>query len=70
MKPQLIYFLTDGAFDPQLFDHVKSLNKDHKVHINTLAFVNADPRYESQLKDLAKQNGGSYKFVSEKDLGR
>lgn len=70
LKPQLIYFLTDGAFDSKLYDVIKSLNKDHKVRINTLAFVNADPRYEGQLKELAKDNGGVYKFVSEKDLGR
>jgi hypothetical protein len=69
-KPQLIYFLTDGAFDAQLFDVVKSLNRDHKVKINTLAFVQSDPRYEEQLRKLATENGGVYKFVAEKDLGR
>jgi hypothetical protein len=70
MKPQLIYFLTDGAFDPKLFDVIRGINKDHKIRINTLAFVQSDPRYEEQLKKLATENGGVYKFVSEKDLGR
>ncbi len=67
MKPQLIYFLTDGHFDPRLMDVVAKLNADRKVHINTLAFVNHDPSYEGQLQDLAKKNGGVYKFISEKD---
>lgn len=67
MKPQLIYFLTDGHFDPRLMEVVGQLNADHKVHINTLAFVNHDPSYEDQLRDLAKRNGGVYKFISERD---
>jgi hypothetical protein len=69
LKPQLIYFLTDGAFDPQLAGIVEHLNAHHKVRINTLAFVKTDSRYEEQLKALARDNGGIYKFVSEKDLG-
>ncbi len=70
LKPQLIYFLTDGAFDAALPANIDRLNAGHKVRINTLAFVNADPRYESQLKALAHDNGGVYKFIAEKDLGR
>jgi hypothetical protein len=70
LKPQLIYFLTDGAFDPKLDAIVARLNANHKVRINTLAFVQSDPHYEAQLKALARNNGGTYKFVSERDLGR
>ena len=69
-KPQLVYFLTDGHFDPKLLDVVERLNKDKKVRINTLAFVNKEPSYEEQLRGMAKNNGGVYKFISEKDLGR
>jgi hypothetical protein len=67
MHPQLIYFLTDGHFDPRLADVVQQLNRDHKVHINTLAFVNHEASYEDQLQNLAKKNGGVYKFISERD---
>ena len=71
MKPQLVYFLTDGKFDAKLMDVVKELNKDRKVRINTIAFVNDKQRdYFDQLSALAKENGGMFKFVSEKDLGR
>ncbi|HVX86530.1 MAG TPA: vWA domain-containing protein [Phycisphaerae bacterium] len=70
MKPELIYFLTDGHFDPALLDVIAKLNKDHKVRINTIAFVAHDPSYEQQLQDLAKRNGGVYKFVAAKDLGQ
>jgi hypothetical protein len=70
MKPEMIYFLTDGHFDPALADVIERLNKDKKVKIFTLAFVNHDPSYEEQLQLLAKRNGGTYKFVSDKDLGQ
>ena len=49
---------------------VAKLNKDKKVHINTVAFVKEEPSYKVQLEELAKDNGGMYHFVPEKDLGR
>jgi hypothetical protein len=70
MQPDVIYFLTDGHFDHRLSDVVEKLNRAKKVRVNTMAFVNHDPSYEEQLKEMAKRNGGSYKFVSEKDLGK
>ena len=71
MRPEVIYFVTDGRFDPRLIKEVTDrLNKDKKVRINTLAYVQNDPTSEDQLKDLARKNSGSYKFVSEKDLGK
>ncbi len=70
MKPELIYFLTDGRFGEGLVKIVNDLNKDKKVHINTIAFVTEEPSYKGQLEDLANENGGSYKFIPEKDLGK
>jgi hypothetical protein len=70
MKPELIYFLTDGRFGADLTGVVAKLNKDKKVHINTVAFVKEEPSYKVQLEELAKDNGGMYHFVPEKDLGR
>jgi hypothetical protein len=70
LNPDTIYFLTDGAFDPKLFDIIRRLNPYHHAKISTMAFVQSDPRYEEQLKKLATENGGTYKFVSQKDLGR
>ncbi|MGN6367895.1 MAG: VWA domain-containing protein [Phycisphaerae bacterium] len=67
MKPQLIYFLTDGHFSPQLREVVQKLNRGGKVHINTIAFVNHEPSYEDQLKELASKNGGVYHFVSARE---
>jgi len=68
LKPQLIYYLTDGSAGPALRQAVKELNNAHKVRINTCALVTDEPGYTAELKQLAKENGGLYKFVSAKDL--
>jgi hypothetical protein len=70
MKPQLIYFLTDGRFGDGLIKVVNNLNKDKKVHINTIAFVTEEPSYKGQLQQLATENGGVYHFIPARDLGK
>jgi len=70
MKPELIYFLTDGKFGDGLLGKVNQLNRDKKVHINTIAFVTEEPAYKQQLEQLAKENGGSYKFIREADVSK
>ena len=70
MKPELIYFLTDGHFDDTLIKVVNQLNRDKKVHINTLAFVTEEAAYKQQLEGLARENGGVYKFIPERELGQ
>jgi hypothetical protein len=69
MDPQLVYFLTDGKFGDGLIGKVAELNKDRRVHINTIAFVTEEPQYKGQLQQLAQENGGTYKFVPQKDVG-
>lgn len=67
LKPDLIYFLTDGEFDPALVDHLARWNRDGKVAIYTVAFV-----FEGNsqlLRRIARENGGEYKLVAEHDLG-
>ncbi len=69
MKPQLIYFLTDGRFDPKLIDAVKNLNNGKtKIRINTIAFVGKDDGYFDQMRQISKDSGGTFKFVSERDV--
>ncbi len=68
MKPDQIFFLTDGAFDPKLAEIVTTLNKDQKVSISTLAFIKEDPRYNEQLHKMADENHGTYRLVKAKDL--
>jgi hypothetical protein len=71
-KPQLIYILTDGDFpnNDQVIAEIRRLNKDKKVKINTIAFMDRGEAYEKLLKQIADENGGLFKFVSDSDLQR
>lgn len=62
----LIYFLTDGEFSPELVQKLQGWNKDQKVRIYTIAFIRRSG--EDLLRQIARQNGGDYTFVSEHDL--
>ncbi len=81
LKPQLIYFITDGWFDPRLSQTIDILNKDKSISINCLVLlaanpdgsgggnlVEVNPLYEQNLKDLSARNKGSYRIMREKDL--
>ena len=69
MNPELVYFLTDGKFGDGLIGKVAEFNKERRVHVNTIAFVTEEPLYKGQLQQLAQENGGTYKFVPQKDVG-
>jgi hypothetical protein len=72
-QPQLIYILTDGDFpnNSQVIEELRKLNKDKKVKINTIAFMDHGEEYEKLLKQIADENGpGLFKFVSDEQLQR
>ncbi|MGB2976598.1 MAG: VWA domain-containing protein, partial [Phycisphaerae bacterium] len=66
LQPDAIYLLTDGEFDSAIVGLVKRLNADGQVKVHTICFLY--DLGEKLLKEIAAQNGGQYKFVSEKDL--
>lgn len=73
MKPQLIFFLTDGRFDQavgydQVLEKINQLNSDKQVMVNTIQFINRDETAEGVLRTIASENGGKYKFIGEDDL--
>jgi hypothetical protein len=65
-QPDLIYLLTDGEFDKAIVDLVRRLNVGGKVRVYTIGFL-YNPKGDV-LRAIAEQNGGEYKFVSERDL--
>ena len=72
-KPQLVYFLTDGEFDnvvgyAQVLAEVRKLNADKSVKVNTIAFMSADEKAEQALQTMARENGGRFVKVSDRDL--
>lgn len=73
MKPELVFFLTDGRFDQLVnYDEVteafRRLNENKKVMVNTIQFINRDETAEGVLRTIAHENGGEYKFVDRDDL--
>ena len=71
--PELIYILTDGDFPDNnaVLAKIRELNKDHKVKVNTIAFVSesdTDTAFMKLLSQIASENGGVYKHVKESDL--
>jgi hypothetical protein len=66
VRPELIYLLTDGEFDRSIVDLVKRQNSGGNVTVHTIAFLYRTG--EEVLKEIASQNNGKFKFVSEQDL--
>jgi hypothetical protein len=66
-QPEMIYLLTDGEFDRSVVDKVRRLNAGAKVTVNTIAFIYRNG--EEILKQIARENGGDYRFVSEQEAG-
>ncbi|MEI6474358.1 MAG: hypothetical protein WCO75_03090, partial [Planctomycetota bacterium] len=65
MKPEAIFLLTDGEFDPSdlgmLRDEIDAGNKDKLTQINTVAF--ASEVDVPSLRTIADENGGTYRHV-------
>ena len=72
-KPQLIYLLTDGDFpdNKAVLDRIRNLNREKTVKINTIVFVdasNAEKTIIDLMKQIAAENGGVFRMVSQNDL--
>lgn len=72
-KPQLIFLLTDGDFpdNPAVLNRIGQLNRDHRVRINTIAFVgegDSDTAFIALLKQIARDSGGLYRHVTQEEL--
>jgi hypothetical protein len=74
-QPQLIYLLTDGDFpdNKAVLEEIRKLDKDKKVKVNTIAFVNdkdTDTDFIPLLQSIAKETGGTFKHVAENELNQ
>ncbi len=65
-EPDLIYFLTDGQFDPSLVEKLDQWNKARRTKIFTIAYI--DRGGADLLERIAREHNGEFKFVSEDDL--
>lgn len=61
LKPDAVFLLTDGEFDPTVVQRISLVSSSQRVPINTIGFM--DRAGEPLLKELARVTGGNYRFV-------
>ncbi len=61
LKPDAIWLLTDGEFDPEACDAIRQANPGARVQIHTIGFQSREG--EPLLKRIARENRGQYRFV-------
>ncbi len=61
-RPEAIYFMTDGLFDPALAQKLVWLNSgSRRIPIHCIAFVSRDS--EVTMKEIAERSGGTYTYI-------
>src|SRR5262249_53760813 len=61
-RPDAIYFMTDGLFDPSVAEKIAWLNRGGKrIPVHCLAFM--DRSSEATMKEIAERSGGTYTFI-------
>lgn len=72
LNPDVIYFLTDGAFKYRVIDRVADMNRAD-ITIHTVGFGDkvgfGEDGAERFMRMIADQNGGTYQFVSSAEAG-
>jgi hypothetical protein len=66
LRPDVVYFLTDGKFPAGIVKQVTQANRN-RVMIHTIGF--ADDEGEELLQEIADRNWGEYKFIPETEQG-
>jgi von Willebrand factor type A domain len=67
LRPDAIYFLSDGQFDPSTINQLRFRNRPSRrlhlqqIPIHTIAFV--DRATEGLMRAIARNSGGEYRFV-------
>jgi hypothetical protein len=72
LKPELIYLLSDGAYDKfedQLLPKVRELYKRCPAKITAISF-NPSPRNVQLLQSVTNETGGNFRLVEESRLGK
>lgn len=60
-RPDAIYFMTDGEFDPSVADEIALLNAQLKIPIHCICFASRDS--EELMRKIASQSKGTFTFV-------
>lgn len=60
-RPDAIYFMTDGEFQPQVALEIAAMNSEAKIPVHCLCFVSEES--SELMKKIARESGGSFTFV-------
>ncbi len=60
-RPDAIYFMTDGLFDPAVAGDVLRMNAEDRIPIHCITFVNKEA--EALMRKIAEDSGGTYSHV-------
>lgn len=63
LRPDAIYFLSDGKFDPVTLQELRSQNRprSQRIPIHAIAFM--ERATEGLMRTIARNSGGEYRFV-------
>lgn len=66
---KLIYLLTDGVFadNEKVLEVIRQANAGRKVLINTYLYGHLPPKAVAVMKQIAKENGGRYRYIPSND---
>lgn len=70
-RPDVLYLLTDGDFPDshQVMQAIRQLNVGQRSKIHTIAYFDRGEEYEKVLKQIATENGGTFRYVGEPPAG-
>jgi len=60
-KPDAIYFMTDGEFNPDYAAQIARLNAEYRIPIHCITFVSREG--ETTMRKIAADSGGTYTHV-------
>jgi hypothetical protein len=63
LRPDAVYFLSDGKFDPVALQELRSRNRprSQRIPIHAIAFM--ERATEALMRTIARNSGGEYRFV-------
>ena len=65
MRPDVVFFLTDGIFNDISLDELAALNaRGKRAVINCIGFGAPGEVDQTLLRSIAMQAGGQYRFVA------
>lgn len=68
MKPDVIYFLTDGHFSPKLLQFISRQTLQNPVPVNTFSLLSSDPIFEHEMQLIAQMTHGTFHLISRRQL--